>query len=91
MARPMAIKSAMAASVLRSGRAMAGYRSPRRSAVPTTLPKHHSSTGHGATRGYIHHADSVLFAAADKVADAIAERMGEPCRTGSVVPLRGVS
>jgi integrase len=47
--------------------------------------------GHGTTRGYIHGADAVLLAAADAVADAIAERMGEPYRAGSVVPLRGVS
>jgi integrase len=34
-------------------------------------------TGHGTTRGYMHGADAVLLAAADKVADTILERMAE--------------
>ncbi len=33
--------------------------------------------GHGTTRGYMHGADAVLLAAADKVADTILERMAE--------------
>lgn len=43
--------------------------------------------GHGTTRGYIHGADAVLLAAADKVADATAEAMGEAA-TAVVVRLR---
>ncbi len=44
--------------------------------------------GAGVTRGYIHGADAVLLAAADRVAGAIAERMGFGEATGGVVPLR---
>jgi integrase len=33
--------------------------------------------GHGTTRGYMHGADAVLLAAADKVADTILERMAK--------------
>jgi len=37
-----------------------------------------------------HAADSVLLAAADRVADAIAERMGNGRPFKTVVPLRGL-
>jgi hypothetical protein len=47
--------------------------------------------GHRAgsvTTRYTHHADSVLLAAADAVANRVAELMGEPKPTADVVPLR---
>jgi hypothetical protein len=44
IARPMAIISAMAASIFLSDRCLVGYRLPHRSDLPTTLPRHHSST-----------------------------------------------
>lgn len=40
------------------------------------------------TSRYVHHADPVLLAAANRVAEAIAEAMGEACTTGAVVELR---
>ena len=43
--------------------------------------------GHGTTRGYIHRADAVLLAAADEVAAAVLERMGE-VPASAEVPLR---
>jgi integrase len=43
--------------------------------------------GHGTTRGYMHGADSVLLAAADRIADRTAELMGD-AKTSVVVPLR---
>ncbi len=43
--------------------------------------------GSGTTRSYIHGADAVLLAAADKVANATAERMGESVATGNIYPL----
>ncbi|SIS86663.1 site-specific integrase [Paracoccus saliphilus] len=46
--------------------------------------------GHRAgsvTSRYTHHADAVLLAAADKVADKIAEAMGEPVPTGEIINL----
>lgn len=49
--------------------------------------------GHRAgsvTARYVHTADAVLLAAADRVADAIAEAMGEPAPSAVVVPLAGV-
>lgn len=48
--------------------------------------------GHRAgsvTARYVHSADAVLLAAADRVADAIAEAMGEAKPAGVVVPLVG--
>jgi len=47
--------------------------------------------GHGVTARYIHAADAVLLAAADKVADRIAELMGEAKPSGQVVPLLAMS
>ena len=44
--------------------------------------------GSGTTRGYIHGADAVLLAAADKVADGTGERMGVAAAGGVVVQLR---
>lgn len=47
--------------------------------------------GHRAgsvTARYAHHADAVLLAAADRVADAVAEAMGEDAPGGAVIPLR---
>lgn len=44
--------------------------------------------GHSITSRYTHAADSVLLAAADKVANAIAERMGEGHGGAKVVHLR---
>lgn len=44
--------------------------------------------GHGMTRRYLHSSGDVLLAAADKVADATRERMGEAGPTGVVVSLR---
>ena len=44
--------------------------------------------GHSITRRYTHAADSVLLAAADRVASAILERMGEGEPAGTVVQLR---
>lgn len=44
---------------------------------------------HTVTSRYIHGADAVLLASADKVADAIASRMGHGAERGVVVPLRG--
>jgi len=43
--------------------------------------------GHGTTRGYIHGADEVLLEAADRIAGATAEAMGEATATGSVMRL----
>lgn len=43
---------------------------------------------HGTTAGYIHSADDVTKAAADKVAEEIAERMGDVKPQGVVVPMR---
>ena len=40
--------------------------------------------GHGTTRGYIHGTDAVLLAAADKVAGAVLERMGEGASASAV-------
>lgn len=40
--------------------------------------------GSGTTRGYIHGADAVLLAAADKVGNATAERMGEAVKGAAV-------
>jgi integrase len=45
--------------------------------------------GGGTTRGYIHGADAVLLAAADKVANHISGLMGYQSAMGKVVPLRG--
>ncbi len=47
--------------------------------------------GQTITSRYTHAADSVLLAAADKVADAVALRMGEPRAAGKVVPMRGAA
>lgn len=44
--------------------------------------------GHGMTRRYLHSSGDVLLAAADKVADATRERMGEPQPSAVIVPLR---
>jgi integrase len=44
--------------------------------------------GQSVTSRYVHSADAVLLAAADKVADATAERMGEGNAGGGVVRLR---
>jgi integrase len=44
--------------------------------------------GQSMTSRYMHHADAVLLAAADRVADATVERMGEAAPGGAVVPLR---
>ena len=44
--------------------------------------------GHSITRRYTHAADSVLLAAADRVASSILERMGEAQSDGTVVQLR---
>jgi integrase len=44
--------------------------------------------GSGTTRGYIHGADAVLLAAADKVADGTSERMGEERLIADTVSLR---
>jgi integrase len=44
--------------------------------------------GRTMTSKYVHSADAVLLAAADKVADHTAELMGEPRSTGVVVELR---
>jgi integrase len=46
---------------------------------------------HTMTSKYIHAADAVLLAAADRVADHTAELMGEPRSTGAVVELRKTS
>jgi integrase len=43
--------------------------------------------GAGVTRGYIHAADAVLLDAADRVADAIAERMNDAAAKPVIVPL----
>jgi len=43
--------------------------------------------GAGTTRGYIHGADAVLLAAADAVADRIAQLLGEPRGQGNVIAL----
>lgn len=48
----------------------------------------HKGHGRTMTRGYIHGTDSVLLAAADRIADTTAERMGEKADTSNVVPLR---
>lgn len=47
--------------------------------------------GHGVTRGYIHGVDALLLAAADKVAAAIQEQMGEAPESGTVIPLRAAA
>jgi integrase len=47
--------------------------------------------GHTMTSKYIHAADAVLLAAADRVADRTAELMGEPRSSGVVVELRKAS
>src|SRR5262249_52046198 len=44
--------------------------------------------GHSVTSRYIHSADPVLLAAADAVANRIAELMGEPKVTANVITLR---
>jgi integrase len=44
--------------------------------------------GHSMTSRYIHSADPVLLAAADAVANRIAELMGERALAGQVVPFR---
>jgi integrase len=44
--------------------------------------------GHSITSRYVHSADAVLLAAADKVAGETAARMGEGKLQGDVVPLR---
>jgi integrase len=42
------------------------------------------------TRRYTHHADAVLLAAADKVADEIAAQMGEAPAEAVVIPMPGL-
>jgi integrase len=44
--------------------------------------------GQSMTSRYMHHADSVLLAAADAVANETARRMGEATPIGAIVPLR---
>lgn len=44
--------------------------------------------GRGVTSRYIHAPDAVLVAAADRVADEIARRMGVAPETGAIIPLR---
>jgi integrase len=44
--------------------------------------------GHSVTSRYMHHADVPLLAAADAVANRVAELMGEPEPAADVVPLR---
>lgn len=44
--------------------------------------------GHTITSRYVHSADKVLLAAADKVANRTAQLMGEVKPTADVVPLR---
>jgi hypothetical protein len=45
MARPTAILSMIAASIFLSGLLFIGYRLPRISAFPMTLPRHYVGTG----------------------------------------------
>ena len=44
--------------------------------------------GHTVTSRYMHPADAVLLAAADKVANETAKRMGDQARSAQVVPMK---
>ncbi len=68
IARPTAIISATAPSILHSGRCLAGNRLPRRSGLPTTLPTHHGpgprsdDPGDYAPRGTVPHQSAMKAA-----------------------------
>ena len=44
---------------------------------------------HSVTSRYVHGADAVLLAAADRVADAVVRRMGEAAQKGTIVAFQG--